>query len=408
MQRRVSFAPWLAGAAAFALVAAALDGAARAEVRLPPRSPASRVTQTVGLTQISLEYNSPAAAGRRIWSAVATPGVLWRTGEGTVPKIRFSREVDVGGARLPAGTYALLTIPSDGDWTVILNRDGKLVGTSDYRPELDAARVKVAAAPAPYRERLAFSFSGFTDEVASLDLEWGDLRVSIPIRTFTHEQIEASIRDLDSTWRRYADTARYLHEVKHDEGAALRYIQRSVALSENPYNLTIRASILGDRGEVSPPASPTIPKPALASSPGGLPPPLVTAAPPLVLASVEPVHAPAAFIRERSVRVRGGDAVTPAKPPGASEISPLIKKGRSDIQGCYQRALRQDPSLTRARITISIDIGVSGLVKNVKLDPPHPSGTLESCIKDVISHWIFPLSPVEYGTEFPVVLRGKE
>jgi hypothetical protein len=398
--RRLSFVSGLAAIAAFA-------GAARAEVRLSSRSPASRVTQTVGLTQISLEYNSPAVAGRRIWSSVVTPGVLWRTGEGTVPKIRFSRDVDVGGARVPAGTYALLTIPSDGDWTVILNRDGKLVGTSDYRPELDVARVKVSPAQTAYRERLAFSFSGFTEDEASLDLEWGDRRVSIPIKTFTREQIEASIRELDSTWRRYADTARYLHEVKHDDEAALRYIQHSLTLAENPYNLTIRASILAGRGEVTPPAA-SRPAPMLASSPGGLPPPLVGSAPPLVLASVEPIHTPSAFIRERSVRVRGGDAATPAKPPGASEISPLIKKGRSDIQACYQRALRQDPGLTRARITISIDIGISGLVKNVKLDPPHPSGTLESCIKDVISHWVFPLSPVEYGTEFPVVLRGKE
>jgi hypothetical protein len=114
------------------------------------------------------------------------------------------------------------------------------------------------------------------------------------------------------------------------------------------------------------------------------------------------------MVRERAIRVHEAGAAGPSKPPGAAEIGPLIKKGKAEIQACYQRALRQDPTLTRARITVSISVGISGLVKKVTLDPPHPSSTLEACVKDAISHWVFPLSPVEYGTEFPLVLRGKE
>ncbi len=230
METRAVVAAWLVG-----LVSTTVAGKAGAELQLPPRSPAAHVTQTVGLTQISLEYNSPAVAGRRVWGSVVTPGVLWRTGEALVPKIRFSREVAVAGERVPAGTYALLTIPSDGeDWTVILNRDANLVGTADYRPELDVVRVKAPAQPAPHRERLTFSFAEFTDEEASLDLEWADRRVRIAIQTFTREQIESAIRDLDETPRRYADAARYFSEVKHDPEAARRYIDQSLAFAEHP------------------------------------------------------------------------------------------------------------------------------------------------------------------------------
>jgi hypothetical protein len=123
---------------------------------------------------------------------------------------------------------------------------------------------------------------------------------------------------------------------------------------------------------------------------------------------IEPVRSTVMVPHERGIRVRDTGAGGASKPPGAAEIGPLIKKGKSEIQACYQRALRQDPTLTRARITVSISVGISGLVKNVTLDPPHPSGALESCIKDAISRWVFPLSPVEYGTEFPLVLRGRE
>ena len=53
-------------------------------------------------------------------------------------------------------------------------------------------------------------------------------------------------------------------------------------------------------------------------------------------------------------------------------------------------------------------VGVSGLVKKIALDPPGPFSALEPCIRDAISHWVFPLSPVEYETEFPLLLHGRD
>jgi hypothetical protein len=104
---------------------------------------------------------------------------------------------------------------------------------------------------------------------------------------------------------------------------------------------------------------------------------------------------------ERPARTAGA---TRSPPP--NEIGPVIKKGRPELEACYQRALRQDPSLTRARVNVSISIGVSGTVRRVVLDPPSASAPLAACITSAISRWAFPPAPVEYGTEFPVVLRG--
>jgi hypothetical protein len=437
----------LAGLAGLVVLAATPERAA-AEVQLPPRNPRARVTQRVGLTDISVEYNSPAVGGRQIWGRVVPYGAVWRTGELPVPKISFSRDVDFGGARVPAGTYALLTIPSAGDWTVILNRNAKLTGERDYRAELDVARVKVASQAAPHRERFAFVFAEFTDDQTLLQLEWEKLRVSVPIGVHTKEQLAAEIDALDGVWRKYADIARYLLE-KGDYDAGLTYIDRSIVLKRDGYNLAIRASLLEAKGRdgratpdrapgalamqldgklkdgiLSEPAIAKLPLPpdsgtlatrrpgsAPASPPAEALPPVVPDAEPFSSiaerggARIEPARTPFASLGERSVRVHGAGA-TPARAPGSDEIAPLIKKGKADIQGCYQRSLRRDPSLTRGRITISVTVGVSGLVKNVALDPPGQFKVLEPCIKDAISRWVFPLSPIEYGTEFPVVLHG--
>ncbi len=415
--------------------------AAPIEVPLPRRSPLAHVTQEVGLTNISVDYNSPAVAGRRLWGTVIRPGALWRTGEGEVPKISFSRDVTVADHAVAAGSYALLTIPGDGEWTIILNRDTRLLGTAGYRPELDVARIRVRPQAVPHRERLTFLFSDFSDDTVTLDLEWDKRRVRIPIGLLTAAQMQGAIKTLDDVGPRYAQIAAYMLETKRDYDAGLTYANKSVALDEGWYNLWIRASLRAAKGDLAAAhedasrayelgrqagdaftLEPTIRQalaiwrptaegqhgPTLTKTRTAGPPALALPDPEPVRANVGPVRGAQVITHERSVRVHAEGDAGASKPPGASEIGPLIKKGRSDIQACYQRALRIDPSLTRARITISISIGVSGAVKGVVLDPPHPSPGLEGCLKEVISRWVFPLSPVAYGTEFPVLLRGKE
>jgi TonB family protein len=85
----------------------------------------------------------------------------------------------------------------------------------------------------------------------------------------------------------------------------------------------------------------------------------------------------------------------------------VIKHGRPDLQRCYQRALRQDPTLGTAKVTVSIDVGTTGRVNNVSVAPPLPTGALESCLESAVSRWAFPPSPVDYETQVPLSLSGR-
>lgn len=218
-----------------------------ADVDLPRPSPFAKVSQDVGLTQITVDYSCPGVKGRKIWGALVPFDKMWRTGANQATKITFSKDVTFVDKAVPAGTYSLFTIPTkDGEWTVILNKNPDQAGTArDYKSELDLVRVKVHAKPAPHRERLAFIFSDFTDDKASLDLEWEKLRVSIPIKTNTSEQALANISNaLDNTWRTYANAARYMQETKKDYDSAMKYIEQSLALKEDWFNVWIKASVL--------------------------------------------------------------------------------------------------------------------------------------------------------------------
>jgi hypothetical protein len=157
---------------------------AQAPQELKPRpSPAAKVSQQVGNTMVDVDYSSPAVKKRKVWGDLVPEGKIWRTGANASTKITFSKDVVIGGKPVPAGTYALLTIPTAKSWTVILNKDTTIGGNMDkYKQDQDVARFTVAPKAIPARERLTFIFSDVTDDAATLDFEWEKVRVSIPIK----------------------------------------------------------------------------------------------------------------------------------------------------------------------------------------------------------------------------------
>jgi tetratricopeptide (TPR) repeat protein len=229
-----------------------IASSAFAQPELPRPSPNAKVSQVIGLTEIAVEYSSPAAKGRTIWGGLVPYDQMWRTGANQATKIAFSRDVTFGGKAVPAGTYALFTIPTKGAWTVILNKKADQAGTGrDYHAELDLARFQIHPKAAPHRERLTFLFSDFTDDQGMLDLEWDKLRLSIPIKVATQEQAMATIaKGIDGAWRTYANAARYLAETKKDYDTALGYIDQSLSLKEDWFNLWIKATILAGKGKL--------------------------------------------------------------------------------------------------------------------------------------------------------------
>lgn len=222
-----------------------------AQPELPRPSPFAKVSQFIGLTEITVDYSSPAVKGRPIWGGLVPYDQMWRTGANQATKITFSRDVTFGGKPVPAGTYALFTIPAKGAWTVILNKKAEQSGTGrDYRADMDLVRFQIRPKPTAHRERLTFLFADFSDEQGVLDLEWERLRLSIPIRVATQEQAMANIaKGIDGAWRTYANAARYVAETKKDYDTALLYVDQSLGLKEDWFNVWIKATILAAKGK---------------------------------------------------------------------------------------------------------------------------------------------------------------
>lgn len=165
------------------------------QLRLPRVSPRQTVTQTIGLTDVTVTYSRPGVKGRKIWGALVPYDQVWRTGANEATLVKFSTDVTAGGKTLPAGSYSLQTIPAaSGDWTIIFNSVADQWGAFHYDATKDVVRFPAKAKSAPFTEWLTIDFSDINPETATMTLRWENLAVPFQIGIGTKERAMAGIR----------------------------------------------------------------------------------------------------------------------------------------------------------------------------------------------------------------------
>ena len=212
---------------------------------LPALSPGSQVKQTAGLTDVTLTYSSPAVRGRTIFGGLLDYDKMWRTGANAPTRIKFSEDVTIGGKKLKANEYAIITIPGKEEWTIIIseNRNARV---SSYKEEEDAVRIKVKPQTIPSSERLTFWFSDYDNKHIVVNFAWADVYWTFEVQLHTDEQATENI-DRATGWRPTMMSGRYYYEEGQYE-KALGLINQSLALNERWYTLWYKALTLHDMG----------------------------------------------------------------------------------------------------------------------------------------------------------------
>ena len=101
-----------------------------APVRLTPLrvSPASTLSQEIGISKLDLTFARPAVKGRKIWGEVVPFGQVWRAGANSATVLTLSHAAKVAGKDVAAGSYGFFVIPGEKTWTLILNKKAKQWG----------------------------------------------------------------------------------------------------------------------------------------------------------------------------------------------------------------------------------------------------------------------------------------
>ena len=144
-------------------------------------SPKASVIQTVGFTEVGIDYNRPGVKERVIWGGLVPYNKVWRAGANEATKFTFSTDVKINGKTLKAGSHSFFVIPTKENWTIIFNKVADQWGAFEYNEAEDALRFEVTPEEGSMQEWLAYTITKTSDNSSIVRLEWEKLKVPFTI-----------------------------------------------------------------------------------------------------------------------------------------------------------------------------------------------------------------------------------
>ena len=215
------------------------------------------MAQTIGYTNIEINYSAPSVKDRIIWGGVVPYEEVWRAGANEATTITFDKDVKIERQDLKAGTYALFVIPrASGKWTVVFNSDASLWGAYDYKEENDVLRVDVSPrfSERNTEEKLKYDIVYQDIENGYMLLSWEKLRLYVRLKVNTMDIAVAEIRNSleqapeDKRWKIEGQAAEFLLWAGQP-GPAFAYSERSLRLKKTVWGYWIKANIHAELGD---------------------------------------------------------------------------------------------------------------------------------------------------------------
>lgn len=221
-------------------------------LRTPQPSTTQTVKQDFGLGGIELSYSRPNMKGRKIFGDLVPFDKVWRTGANSATTLTFSDDVIIGGTKVPAGKYGLLTIPSANEWTIIITKQTDVTSPAAYKQDMDVVRVKAKPMALPWSfETFGMSFENIKDNSCELMIAWDKTLVSLPITTDVDGKVMKQIETIMTKDNRpYFAAAAYYADNGKDLNQAVAWFDK--AIEQNPQAFWIyyqKAKALAKQGK---------------------------------------------------------------------------------------------------------------------------------------------------------------
>ncbi len=132
---------------------------------------------------VRVTYSRPEMKGREIFGKLVPYGKVWRTGANEATEIKFYQDVELAGKKVKAGTYSLLTIPAEKEWTIILNSDLDYWGAFSYKQANDVLRaIAMSTETSNSVENFTIQFQSTGEKQGVMKLAWAKTVVEVPIK----------------------------------------------------------------------------------------------------------------------------------------------------------------------------------------------------------------------------------
>lgn len=207
-----------------------------AQIKIPQASPKADVFQTVGLTDIEINYHRPSVKGRVVFGDLVPFGKVWRTGANENTTISFSEDVMINGMSLKKGKYAIYTIPNLDNWDIMFYTDTNNWGNPEKWDDAKVAlkvnvRSEIINKPI---ETFTIAINNTDLNFATLDFSWERTFVSLKIEVPTNKAALASIDKVlaGPTAGDYFSAAQYFFNSNNDLNRALSYVNKAYEMNE--------------------------------------------------------------------------------------------------------------------------------------------------------------------------------
>ncbi len=242
---------------------------AQNNVTSPRPSPAATITQTVGISTITVRYSRPAVKNRPVWGEIVPYGwnvqqfgtnnpAPWRAGANENTTIEFSHPAKVEGQLVPAGKYGFfLIVNKDDSGEVILSKDNTSWGNFFYNPEHDLMRAKIHVQDHPMTEQLAYEFNNVTKNSAEVALNWEKKQFPVKIEFATDDIVFANAKAelngmMGFNWQAYNSAANYALQNNLDLDQAADWVDQSLNRGgKNFATLNLKSNILRKKGNTA-------------------------------------------------------------------------------------------------------------------------------------------------------------
>ncbi len=249
-----------------------LSAEATAQLDLPRGSQMAKVSQRIGISDITIKYSRPSVNDREIWGNLVPYGMNnlgfgtakespWRAGANENTIINFTNDVSIEGQPLAAGKYGLhMEVREDGTATIIFSNNSTAWGSYSYNPSEDALKVEVVTKSGPQTEQLTYVFTNVDATSAIASLNWGEKQIPFKIEVDVTNVVLADIRRKlqDSpgfnrqTWEQAAN---YSLNNGGDLDEALAWANATIEgqffSQKNFNNLGIKSRILAKQGKTA-------------------------------------------------------------------------------------------------------------------------------------------------------------
>lgn len=151
-------------------------------------SPHETVSATIDGAQVKIVYGRPYTKNpksdemRKIWGGLVPYGKVWRMGADEATLLTTDKDLELGGTKIPAGSYSLYLQPEeDGAAKLLVNKQTGQWGTDhDEKQDFATINLKKGTLSAPVNQ-FTIALDGKTGGSGMLQLKWESTEYSAPI-----------------------------------------------------------------------------------------------------------------------------------------------------------------------------------------------------------------------------------